>query len=215
MMTQRGLTASQPWMRADTHRGPEHNRSTSEAEYIDAALTFALSQLHLAPHGRAIHMAPLGRPAFGVRGPLRARLCCRTHRWRALARFGYQSEELCLLCRRLRGDRRQAPWAYATQAIGAPGGGRSTYLASFLKFWAVATSKTSSRAPLKPLSRSRSSFRMRFMCANSISTCLRSRRDCWKASVLARARTRSRTASSMSRVTLRTGPVVHWGFSEQ
>src|SRR4029453_11889705 len=55
MMTQRGLTASQPWMRADTHRGPEHNRSTSEAEYIDAALTFALSQLHLAPHGRAIH----------------------------------------------------------------------------------------------------------------------------------------------------------------
>src|SRR4029453_5481008 len=55
MMTQRGLTASKPWMRADTHRGPEHNRSTSEAEYIDAALTFALSELHLAPHGRAIH----------------------------------------------------------------------------------------------------------------------------------------------------------------
>jgi hypothetical protein len=42
-------------MRADTHRGPERNRSTSEAEYIDAALTFALSDLHLAPHGRAIH----------------------------------------------------------------------------------------------------------------------------------------------------------------
>jgi hypothetical protein len=43
-------------MRADTHRGPEHNRSTSEAEYIDAALTFARSKLHLAPHGRAIHL---------------------------------------------------------------------------------------------------------------------------------------------------------------
>src|SRR5262245_44859581 len=56
MMTQRGLTASQPWMRADPHRGPEHNRSTSEAEYIDAAFTFALSELHLAPHGRAIHL---------------------------------------------------------------------------------------------------------------------------------------------------------------
>jgi hypothetical protein len=54
MMTPRGLSASQPWMRADTHRGPERNRSTSEAEYIDAALTFALSDLHLAPHGRAI-----------------------------------------------------------------------------------------------------------------------------------------------------------------
>ena len=60
MMTQRGLSASQPWMRADTHHGPERKRSTSEAEYIDAALTFALSQLHLAPHGRAIHMALLG-----------------------------------------------------------------------------------------------------------------------------------------------------------
>src|SRR5215831_4696278 len=56
MMTQRGLTASQPWMRADPHRGPEHNRSTSQAEYIDAAFTFALSELHLAPHGRAIHL---------------------------------------------------------------------------------------------------------------------------------------------------------------
>jgi hypothetical protein len=55
MMTQRGLSASQPWMRADTHPGPEHKHSTSEAEYIDAALTFALSELHLAPHGRAIH----------------------------------------------------------------------------------------------------------------------------------------------------------------
>jgi hypothetical protein len=75
--------------------------------------------------------------------------------------------------------------------------------------------QTSSRAPLKPLSRSRSSFRMRFMWANSISTFLRSRRDCWKASVLASARTRSRTSSSMSRVTLRTGPIVHWGLSGQ
>src|SRR4029453_16433026 len=58
-------------MRADTHRGPEHNRSTSEAEYIDAALTFALSQLHLAPHGRAIHMALL-RPAVMTRSGLLA-----------------------------------------------------------------------------------------------------------------------------------------------
>jgi len=56
IMTHRGLSASQPWMRADPHRGPERNRSTSEAEYIDAALTFALSELHLAPHGRAIHL---------------------------------------------------------------------------------------------------------------------------------------------------------------
>src|SRR5262249_55342596 len=56
MMAQRGLSASQPWMRADPHRGPERNRSTLEAEYIDAALTFALSDPHLAPHGRAIQI---------------------------------------------------------------------------------------------------------------------------------------------------------------
>ena len=46
-------------VRTVTHRGPEHNRSTSEAEYIDAALTFALSELHLAPHGRAIHIGTI------------------------------------------------------------------------------------------------------------------------------------------------------------
>ena len=56
IMTHRGLSASQPWMRADPHRGPERKRSTSEAEYIDAALTFALLELHLAPHGRAVHL---------------------------------------------------------------------------------------------------------------------------------------------------------------
>src|SRR5262249_40444094 len=33
-----------------------------EAEYIDAALTFALSELHLAPHGRAIHDGTAGKP---------------------------------------------------------------------------------------------------------------------------------------------------------
>jgi hypothetical protein len=42
--------------------------------------------------------------------------------------------------------------------------------------------------PCAARSRSRSSLRMRFMCANRISTFLRSLRD-WKASVLANART--------------------------
>ena len=42
---------------------------------------------------------------------------------------------------------------------------------------------------LKPRSRSRSSLRMRFICANRTSIFLRSRRDCWKASVLASALT--------------------------
>jgi hypothetical protein len=54
-------------MRADSHRGPERNRSTSEAEYIDAAHTFALSELHLAPHGRAIHLGTI--QSFQVNSP--------------------------------------------------------------------------------------------------------------------------------------------------
>src|SRR6266446_301036 len=56
------------------------------------------------------------------------------------------------------------------------------------------------------------SLRMRFICANRISTFLRSRRDCRKASVLASARTRSRTSSLTSRVTLRATDVVHLAF---
>src|SRR5262249_25137072 len=70
MMAQRGLSASQPWMRADPHRGPERNRSTLEAEYIDAALTFALSDLHLAPHGPALAMAQRRSPGMSAFAPL-------------------------------------------------------------------------------------------------------------------------------------------------
>jgi hypothetical protein len=98
--------------------------------------------------------------------------------------------------------------AYATQG-GAMGGARQTSLAARRRFCAVAVSSTSSLTPLNPRKQSRSSLRMRFMCANLISTFLRSRRDCWKASVLARARTWSRTSSSMSRETLRAFAVVH------
>src|SRR6266404_7610647 len=41
-------------MRADTHHGPEQC-STSETEYIDAALTIVALEIPLATHGRAIH----------------------------------------------------------------------------------------------------------------------------------------------------------------
>src|SRR5262249_17882885 len=71
---------------------------------------------------------------------------------------------------------------YATQGA-AIGGARHTSLASRRRFRAVAVSSTSSRAPLKPRNRSRSSLRMRFMCANLISIFLRSRRDCWNFSI--------------------------------
>jgi hypothetical protein len=39
MMAYKGLSASEFWMRADTHDGPEL-KLHPEAEYIDAALTF-------------------------------------------------------------------------------------------------------------------------------------------------------------------------------
>ncbi len=104
--------------------------------------------------------------------------------------------------------------AYAGRIAVRGGGTRQRSLASLLRFCAVAVGRTSSLTPLKPRSRNRSSLRTRFMCANRISTFLRSRRDCSKASVLAKARTRSRTSSSRSRVILRTVAVVHCGFSE-
>ena len=49
--------------------------------------------------------------------------------------------------------------------------------ASFLRFWAVAASRNSSRAPVGPRSRSRSSLRMRLRWANSISIFLRFARE--------------------------------------
>ena len=52
---------------------------------------------------------------------------------------------------------------YAGQACAANGGGRQRNLTSRLRFCAVAVSRTSSLAPLKPRSRSRSSLKMRFM----------------------------------------------------
>jgi len=55
----------------------------------------------------------------------------------------------------------------------AAGGPVPRYVAMRLRFCAVAVRRNSSLAPLKPRNRRRSIFRMRFMCANSISTCLR------------------------------------------
>jgi hypothetical protein len=60
------------------------------------------------------------------------------------------------------------------QPVAGMGGGLFTYRASFRRFCAVAVSRTSSRAPLNPRSRSRSSLNMFFMCAKAISTFLRS-----------------------------------------
>jgi hypothetical protein len=83
--------------------------------------------------------------------------------------------------------------AYAAQAA-AIGGGRTISLASRRRFCAMAASVNSSCAPRGPRNRRRPSFRMRFKCANSISTRFRSRRDCSNASVLANARATSRAS---------------------
>src|SRR5438445_3265918 len=69
----------------------------------------------------------------------------------------------------------------------------------------MAASVNSSCAPRGPRSLSRFSLKIRFRCANNISTRLRSRRDCSKASVLESARAMSRASSLMSSGIMRAG----------
>jgi hypothetical protein len=78
----------------------------------------------------------------------------------------------------------------------------------------MAARTNSSCAPRGPRSRSLSSRRMRFKCANRISIFLRSRRDCSKLSVLANDRATSRARSWISRGILRNGSFgQHCGLS--
>src|SRR2546430_4169332 len=95
--------------------------------------------------------------------------------------------------------------AHATTHTAANGGGRATRLTSLQRFWAMAASVNSSCAPRGPRSLSRLSLKMRFKCAKNISTRLRSRRDCSKASVLESARAASRASSLTSRGIMRAG----------
>src|SRR5258707_9917912 len=94
---------------------------------------------------------------------------------------------------------------YLMTHIAANGGGRATRLTSLQRFWAMAASVNSSCAPRGPRSLSRLSLKIRFKCANNISTRLRSRRDCSKASVLESARAVSRASSLTSRGIMRAG----------
>ena len=166
-------------------------------------------------------MSASGQKATGMpaKCPLLLRLCCKTRLLSAM-KLGREFRQFPCPFSRLRELRyhRSAPTPNSMlpgHAAANGGGARQSSLTSRRRFWAVAVSRTSSLTPLKPRNRSRSSLRMRFICANRISTFLRSRRDCSKACVLASARTRSRTSSSRSRVTLRTAAVVHFGFNEQ
>ena len=92
---------------------------------------------------------------------------------------------------------------FSFQAVS--GFGPPISLAILRRFWAAAARWNSSRAPQGPRNRNRSSFRIRYRCANSISTFLRSRLEISHASVLERSRARSRAPSWIERVTLRCG----------
>src|SRR5689334_544134 len=96
------------------------------------------------------------------------------------------------------------------------GAGVGISFASLRRFWAVAASRNSSRAPVGPRSRSRSSLRMRLRWAKSISTFLRSRRDTRPSHDLAIARAISRAPSWIERGTLRVDVAgQHWLFRVQ
>ena len=108
-------------------------------------------------------------------------------------------------------------WSFSSfQAGFRIGGDLLAYFASLRRFCAVAVSRISSRAPERPRSLRRSSLKIRFMWAKAISTFLRSSRERLKAGVLAKARTRSRTGSSISRGSRRGGAFgQHCGFKAQ
>ena len=54
-MAQRGLSVSQPRMRADTHVGPELNAPLQRPDTLMQLSRSSLSEIHLAQRGRAIH----------------------------------------------------------------------------------------------------------------------------------------------------------------
>src|SRR5215813_10343366 len=54
-MALRGLAASQPRMRADTHDGPEQIAPLQRPDTLMQLSRSAILEVHLVPHGRAIH----------------------------------------------------------------------------------------------------------------------------------------------------------------
>src|SRR5215831_14211853 len=59
-MALRGLAASQPRMRADTHDGPEQIAPLERPDTLMQLSRSLISEVHLVPHGRAIHLALSG-----------------------------------------------------------------------------------------------------------------------------------------------------------
>src|SRR2546428_9340806 len=55
MMALRGLSASQPRMRTDTHDGPEQIAPLQRPDTLMQLSRSLILEVHLVPHGRAIH----------------------------------------------------------------------------------------------------------------------------------------------------------------
>src|SRR5262249_58324656 len=55
IMALRGLSASQPRMRADTHDGPEQIAPLQRPDTLMQLSRSLISEVHLVPRGRAIH----------------------------------------------------------------------------------------------------------------------------------------------------------------
>jgi len=66
-MALRGLAASQPRMRADTHDGPEQIAPLQRPDTLMQLSRSLISEVHLVPHGRAIHLAQSGHPDISAR----------------------------------------------------------------------------------------------------------------------------------------------------
>ena len=67
MMALRGLSASQPRMRADTHDGPEQIAPLQRPDTLMQLSRPSVSELRLATRGRAIHNGTLRRFAASQR----------------------------------------------------------------------------------------------------------------------------------------------------
>src|SRR5215467_6535196 len=76
----RGLSASQPRMRADTHDGPEQIAPLQRPDTLMQLSRSSILEVHLVPHGRAIH--------FGTK---RTYPSCRS-----MSAFGGKADDLLL-----------------------------------------------------------------------------------------------------------------------
>jgi hypothetical protein len=67
MMALRGLSASQPRMRADTHDGPEQIAPLQRPDTLMQLSRSLILEVHLVPHGRAIQrIASANSVEFGT-----------------------------------------------------------------------------------------------------------------------------------------------------